>query len=572
MCPLLEPFRGQPLAAAASPFIYSLYLLHVAVEEHAHARGDDKGARNTPQRAFMSAISAALTASLGVSCRFSPKFPAMRALARPFTPGARGRHAPFSRSSSIELHGRCSSCPAVRAQAPSWQPNASPMTGYLDAPSPGFASIDEALAEVAAGRFVVVLDDEDRENEGDLVGAANLMTQESLHFMIRHTSGLICVSVDGDTAERLDLPLMVPNDENEDAMSTAFTVSCDLVKSTTGISAEERAATITRLGDLRARSDEFTRPGHVFPLRAREGGVLKRAGHTEAAYDLSVLAGCSPAGVLCEIINDSDGSMARLPQLREFSKKYGLKMVLISDLVRYRRNRQALVERTASARVPTIHGKFTAVSYRSKMDDIEHVAFVYGDDLDAVSGDDVLVRVHSECLTGDIFHSTRCDCGDQLDMAMKKVAAEGRGVIVYLRGQEGRGIGLGHKIHAYNLQDEGRDTVQANEDLGLPVDSREYGVGAQILRDLGVRTLRLMTNNPAKYHGLKGFGLTVVNRVPLFAPITLDNMRYIETKRAKMGHMFGDESDRFRSVPTEEDGIEDIPAVDVPEEGVPVSR
>jgi 3,4-dihydroxy 2-butanone 4-phosphate synthase/GTP cyclohydrolase II len=362
---------------------------------------------------------------------------------------------------------------------------------------------------------------------------------------------------------------MVPCDENEDAMSTAFTVSCDLVKSTTGISADERAATIARLGDLSARSDEFARPGHVFPLRSREGGVLKRAGHTEAAYDLSVLAGCSPAGVLCEIVNDSDGNMARLPQLREFSKKYGLKMVLISDLVRYRRNRQALVERSASARIPTNHGKFTAVSYRSKKDDIEHVAFVYGDDLDAVSGDNVLVRVHSECLTGDIFHSTRCDCGDQLDMAMKKVAAEGRGVIVYLRGQEGRGIGLGHKLRAYNLQDKGRDTVQANEDLGLPVDSREYGVGAQILQDLGVRTVRLMTNNPAKYNGLKGFGLTIVNRVPLCAPITLDNMRYIETKRAKMGHTFLDESDGLKSVPTEEDGIEDIPAMDASEEVVP---
>ena len=550
-------------------FIYSFSLLHVIVEEHAHARGEDKGARNTPQRASMSTVSATLTASLGRSCWFSPNIPAMRALARPFTTGARGRLAPFSHSSTIELHGRCSSCPVVRSQTPSWQPDASPMAGYLDAPSPGFASIDEALAEVAAGRFVVVLDDEDRENEGDLVGAANLMTQESLHFMIRHTSGLICVSVDGDTADRLDLPLMVPCDENEDAMSTAFTVSCDLVKSTTGISADERAATIARLGDLGARSDEFARPGHVFPLRSREGGVLKRAGHTEAAYDLSVLAGCSPAGVLCEIVNDSDGNMARLPQLREFSKKYGLKMVLISDLVRYRRNRQALVERSASARIPTNHGKFTAVSYRSKKDDIEHVAFVYGDDLDAVSGDNVLVRVHSECLTGDIFHSTRCDCGDQLDMAMKKVAAEGRGVIVYLRGQEGRGIGLGHKLRAYNLQDKGRDTVQANEDLGLPVDSREYGVGAQILQDLGVRTVRLMTNNPAKYNGLKGFGLTIVNRVPLCAPITLDNMRYIETKRAKMGHAFLDESDGLKSVPTEEDGIEDIPAMDASEEVVP---
>jgi 3,4-dihydroxy 2-butanone 4-phosphate synthase/GTP cyclohydrolase II len=303
-------------------------------------------------------------------------------------------------------------------------------------------------------------------------------------------------------------------------MKTAFTVSCDLVASTTGISAGERAATIARLGSPDAHADEFVRPGHVFPLRYREGGVLRRTGHTEAAYDLSTLAGRGPAGVLCEIVNPADGSMARLPQLREFSEKHGLKMVLISDLVRYRRKRQALVERTASARVPTDHGEFTAVSYRSTLDGIEHVAFVYGDDVDAVSGDNVLVRVHSECLTGDIFHSTRCDCGNQLDM-----------------------------------------------DLGLPVDSREYGVGAQILQDLGARTIRLMTNNPAKYHGLKGFGLTVVGRVPLFAPITLDNKRYIETKREKMGHMFGDESDEFNAVPVEEEATEDVP-----EEGVPVSR
>ena len=432
------------------------------------------------------------------------------------------------------------------AAVPAWHPDANPSDLDPDEPTPGFASIPEALADVAAGKFVVVLDDEDRENEGDLIGAADKMTQESMHFMIRHSSGLVCVSVPDATADRLNLPLMVSSKENEDAMKTAFTVSVDLATSTTGISAAERAATIAKLGDPNAEESDFVRPGHVFPLRYREGGVLKRTGHTEAALDLARMAGCGDAGVLCEIVKDEDGSMARLPDLKKFSEEHGLKMVLISDMVRYRRKREQLVERTASARVPTEHGEFTAVSYVSKIDGIEHVAFVYGDGADGLEdGDNVLVRVHSECLTGDIFRSARCDCGNQLDMAMKKVAAEGRGVIVYLRGQEGRGIGLGHKLRAYNLQDEGRDTVQANEDLGLPVDSREYGVGAQILNDLGVRTIKLMTNNPAKYHGLKGFGLTVVGRVPLFAPITLENKKYIETKRAKMGHMFDDESKAF---------------------------
>lgn len=443
--------------------------------------------------------------------------------------------------------------PAITA-IPAWHPDADPADMDPDVPTPGFASIEEALAEVAAGKFVVVLDDEDRENEGDLIGAADLMTPESLAFMIRHTSGLVCVSVEDDAADRLNLPLMVTSKENEDAMKTAFTVSCDLTASTTGISAAERAATIARLGSPDATPEDFVRPGHVFPLRYREGGVLKRTGHTEAALDLARMAGRAPAGVLCEIVNDADGSMSRLPQLREFSEKHGLKMVLISDMVRYRRKREVLVERTASARVPTEHGEFTAVSYKSKVDGIEHVAFVYGDSAEAAAKENVLVRVHSECLTGDIFRSARCDCGNQLDMAMRKVAKEGRGVIVYLRGQEGRGIGLGHKLRAYNLQDEGRDTVQANEDLGLPVDSREYGVGAQILQDLGVRTIRLMTNNPAKYLGLKGFGITIVGRVPLFAPVTLENKRYIETKRAKMGHMFGDESSEF--APVEGEGVE----------------
>lgn len=306
---------------------------------------------------------------------------------------------------------------------------------------------------------------------------------------------------------------------------------------TTGISAAERAATVRALADPRSTVDTFQRPGHVFPLRYRAGGVLRRGGHTEAAVDLARMAGCAPVGVLCEIVND-DGSMARCPQLLEFGAKHGLKVVLISDLIRFRRARESTVERTAVARLPTQYGLFNAYSYRSTADGIEHVAMVMGDIGD---GNDVLVRVHSECLTGDIFASRRCDCGPQLHAAMARVAAEGRGVIVYLRGQEGRGIGLGHKLRAYNLQDSGRDTVQANEDLGLPVDSREYGSGAQILRDVGVRSIRLMTNNPAKYTGLKGFGLTLVGRVPLLMPINKDNKRYIMTKRQKMGHFSGAE-------------------------------
>jgi 3,4-dihydroxy 2-butanone 4-phosphate synthase/GTP cyclohydrolase II len=500
-----------------------------------------------------------------------------KATRRAFTPSARSRAALRGRApSTFRLSGTpaprvvgrvvvasaAAATPSAGEDAdntaggvPSWHPDVlDPDQIDGDVPTPGFATIASALEDVAAGKFVVVLDDEDRENEGDLIGAADAMTAESIAFMIKHTSGLLCVAVDDETADRLNLPLMVTSKENEDAMKTAFTVSCDLAASTTGISAGERAATIAKLGDAKAHKDEFVRPGHVFPLRYREGGVLKRTGHTEAAYDLAKLSGRGAAGVLCEITNDdAEGTMARLPQLREFSKKHDLKMILISDLVRYRRKREVLVRRTASARVPTEHGAFTAVSYKSETDGIEHVAFVYGNLDDEgkenggslADGDNVLVRVHSECLTGDIFGSSRCDCGNQLDMAMQRVASEGKGVIVYLRGQEGRGIGLGHKLRAYNLQDEGRDTVQANEDLGLPVDSREYGVGAAILRDLGVKTIRLMTNNPAKYHGLKGFGLTIVGRSPLFAPITLENKRYIETKRAKMGHMFGDESGAF---------------------------
>jgi 3,4-dihydroxy 2-butanone 4-phosphate synthase/GTP cyclohydrolase II len=413
------------------------------------------------------------------------------------------------------------------------------------------------LEEIRRGKFVVVLDDEDRENEGDLIGAADLMTQESMAFMIRYTSGIVCVSLEDERADKLHLPLMVDSKANKDYMKTAFTVSCDMATSTTGISAGERADTVNALVNDGTKPTDLVRPGHVFPLRYREGGVLKRAGHTEAAVDLSRMAGRAPVGVLCEIVNDDGtGSMSRLPELMEFSKKHDLKMVLISDMIRYRRatEKNSLIERTAIARVPTEHGSFTAVSYVSKVDGIEHVAFVYGDHANAEEiaesiKENALVRVHSECLTGDIFKSARCDCGNQLEMAMKKIAYEGRGAIVYLRGQEGRGIGLGHKLRAYNLQDKGRDTVQANEDLGLPVDNREYGVGAQILNDLGVRSVRLMTNNPAKYHGLRGYGITVTGRMPLFAPITLENKTYLEAKRTKMGHLFG-ESSGFENVVT----------------------
>ena len=446
----------------------------------------------------------------------------------------------------------------IKATTPAWHPDAKRDDVPFDEPTPGFSSIPDALEEIKKGKFVVVLDDEDRENEGDLIGAADMMTQESMAFMIRHTSGLVCVSLEDERADALQLPLMVDSKQNKDYMKTAFTVSCDMATSTTGISAGERAETINALANENTKPTDLVRPGHVFPLRYREGGVLKRAGHTEAAVDLSRMAGRAPVGVLCEIVNDDGtGSMSRLPELKEFSKKHDLKMVLISDMIRSRRatEKNSLIERTAIARVPTEHGSFTAVSYVSKVDGIEHVAFVYGDHATAEEiaeslKENALVRVHSECLTGDIFKSARCDCGNQLEMAMKKIADEGRGAIVYLRGQEGRGIGLGHKLRAYNLQDKGRDTVQANEDLGLPVDNREYGVGAQILNDLGVRSVRLMTNNPAKYHGLRGYGITVTGRMPLFAPITLENKTYLEAKRTKMGHLFDTESGDFENVAT----------------------
>ncbi|CAK7354614.1 unnamed protein product [Dovyalis caffra] len=406
----------------------------------------------------------------------------------------------------------------------------------LDHPTEGFASIPEAIEDIRQGKLVIVVDDEDRENEGDLIMAASKATPEAMAFIVKHGTGIVCVSMKAEDLERLELPLMVTDKENEEKLSTAFTVSVDAKRgTTTGVSAHDRAATVLALASEDSKPEDFNRPGHIFPLKYREGGVLKRAGHTEASVDLAMLAGLEPVAVLCEVVDD-DGSMARLPRLRQFAHAENLKIISIADLIRYRRKRDRLVELAAATPIPTMWGPFKAHCYRSLLDGIEHIAMVKGEIGD---GKDILVRVHSECLTGDIFGSARCDCGNQLALAMKQIEAAGRGVLVYLRGHEGRGIGLGHKLRAYNLQDDGRDTVEANEELGLPVDSREYGIGAQILRDLGVSTMKLMTNNPAKYVGLKGYGLAVAGRVPLLTPITMENKRYLETKRKKMGHVYG---------------------------------
>ncbi|XP_058184915.1 bifunctional riboflavin biosynthesis protein RIBA 1, chloroplastic-like [Rhododendron vialii] len=406
----------------------------------------------------------------------------------------------------------------------------------LDRPTEGFSSIPEAIEDIRQGKFVIVVDDEDRENEGDLIMAASLVTPEAMAFIVKHGTGIVCVSMKGEDLERLQLPLMVSQKENDEKLCTAFTVSVDAkYGTTTGVSARDRATTILALASRESKPEDFNRPGHIFPLKYREGGVLKRAGHTEASVDLAVLGGLEPVAVLCEIVDD-DGSMARLPKLRQFAQAENLKIISIADLIRYRRKREKLVEKAADAPIPTMWGPFKSYCYRSLLDGIEHIAMVKGEIGD---GRDILVRVHLECLTGDIFRSARCDCGNQLALAMQQIEAAGRGVLVYLRGHEGRGIGLGHKLRAYNLQDDGRDTIEANEELGLPVDSREYGIGAQILRDIGVRTMKLMTNNPAKYVGLKGYGLAIAGRVPLVTPITRDNRRYLETKREKMGHIYG---------------------------------
>jgi len=401
-----------------------------------------------------------------------------------------------------------------------------------------FDPIDDVIAAIGRGEMVVLVDDEDRENEGDLIMAAEHVTAEKLAFIIRHTSGVVVAPLTGERCDELRLPMMV--DHNTESHRTAFTVSVDLLEGTsTGISAADRALTIRALANRSVGYQAFARPGHVFPLRAREGGVLKRAGHTEAAVDLARLAGCEPAGVICEIQND-DGTMARLPQLVEFCKQHNLLLSSIAALVEWRRHKERLVERIGSARVPTQWGEFECVAYRSTLDGIEHLAFVRGN---VSNGDPVLTRVHSECLTGDVFGSLRCDCGDQLSVAMKLIADQGRGVMVYLRGHEGRGIGIGHKIRAYSLQDQGLDTVDANTQLGLPVDSREYSMGAQILADLGARELRLMTNNPAKYGGIAGYGLRVVERVSIITAMTTENRSYLSTKRDRLGHLFAHDVD-----------------------------
>jgi 3,4-dihydroxy 2-butanone 4-phosphate synthase/GTP cyclohydrolase II len=397
-----------------------------------------------------------------------------------------------------------------------------------------FAPVEEAIAAIARGEFVTVVDDADRENEGDLIIAADKITPEAIAFMVRHTSGVICMPVVGTRLDDLRIPLMVA--DNTESQRTAFTVSVDAKNNTTtGISAADRAATIQALIDPTSGPEDFNRPGHIFPLRYREGGVLKRAGHTEAAVDLARLAGLYPAGVLSEIVlDDGSGEMARLPDLEAFSAAHGLVMVSIADLVRYRRQREKLIRRVSEARIPTDFGDFTAYAYQSILDGTEHLAVVLGD----VAGHpNVLVRVHSECLTGDVFDSLRCDCGTQLKLAQARIAEEGRGVLVYLRGHEGRGIGIGHKLRAYQLQEQGRDTVEANLELGFPPDSREYGIGAQILVDLGITTMRLMTNNPAKYGGLGGYNLEIVERVPLVSVPTSENHRYMKAKQDKMGHL-----------------------------------
>ena len=395
-----------------------------------------------------------------------------------------------------------------------------------------FTTIENAIDAIARGDAVVVVDDANRENEGDLIIAAEKTTPETMGFMVRHTSGVICMPLEGARLDELQLPMMVA--ENTTAYRTAFTVSVDAKRgTTTGISAADRATTVHALIDPETRPDDLARPGHIFPLRYREGGVLKRAGHTEAAVDLARLAGLSPAGVLAEVVND-DGTMARLPELERFAAEHDLAMISIADLIRYRRHREKLVRRISEARIPTKYGEFTAYVFESLLDGTEHMAFVRGE----VAGkSNVLVRVHSECLTGDVFGSIRCDCGLQLDLALERVAEENEGVVVYLRGHEGRGIGLGHKLRAYTLQDQGRDTVEANVELGFPIDSREYGIGSQILVDLGITTMRVMTNNPAKYGGLEGYGLEIVERVPLRSRPTDENIAYLRAKQEKMGHL-----------------------------------
>jgi 3,4-dihydroxy 2-butanone 4-phosphate synthase/GTP cyclohydrolase II len=401
-----------------------------------------------------------------------------------------------------------------------------------EAPASVFASIEEAIADIREGKILIVVDDAERENEGDFVMAAEKVTPEAINFMATHGRGLICMPCAAERLDELGIPLMVG--AKEGSQETAFAVSIDARGlTTTGTSAFDRAATIRAVTDPQTRPDTIQKPGHVFPLRAHDGGVLKRAGHTEAAVDLASLAGLSPVGVICEIMH-RDGSMARLSELARVAEDHNLKIISIADLIEYRRRSEKLVRKLAEATIPTLYGPLRAHAYESVVDGRVHVAMVMG----AVGdGENILVRVHSECLTGDVFQSRRCDCGTQLDDALGKIGAEGRGVVLYIRGHEGRAIGLTHKLRAYELQERGKDTVEANVELGFPPDPRDYGIGAQILFDIGVRTMRLLTNNPAKRAGLEGYGLSIVERVPLETKPTAENLNYLKAKREKLGHL-----------------------------------
>ena len=395
-------------------------------------------------------------------------------------------------------------------------------------------SLEEGLEELKAGRFLIVVDDENRENEGDLVMPAQMVTPEAVNFCVTNARGLLCMPVIGERLDELQIPLMVVANGSEKSQ-TAFTVSIDYnVDTTTGISAGDRAATILAMLDPATKPDEFTRPGHIFPLRYHPGGVLARAGHTEAAVDLCEMVGMYPAGIICEVMAE-DGTMSRLPQLEEFAEEHGLKILSIAQIIAQRRRTERLIDRVAEARLPTRYGKFTAVAYKSHVDTGEHIALTIGE---WTPDEPVLVRIHSECLTGDVFGSMRCDCGEQIDLALKQLSEEGNGIFLYMR-QEGRGIGLHNKIKAYSLQDQGLDTIEANETLGFEPDLRHYGVGAQILLDLGVRKLNLLTNNPKKVVGLSGFDLEIVNRIPVEAEVTDENRTYMKTKKTRMGHILG---------------------------------